>query len=313
MFFQRYLLLSDVHGNIDGIKRVHRAWYTQKNKFDAIIISGDFPVTTPLSLVLTYMIKQHNLSRLGYSTKVYKEELRKRFVEHQINSIDAMMKYLEDFNLPIMFIPGNIETRESIQYLRKNYPSIIYLDDNYVRFHDKINIFGLGGSLDHHGIVCDHEFSESYFKNKCQKMTQNLQPLDPTDPLIFLFHEPPYFSLAKEDIDKMKRKAKKRGYSYEFTDKAGSKDFYNLITEFTPRLAINGHFHEYQGIIETEKTIIINPGALATYNYGILAIDLSKIKKFKMEFYKIRPSLFNFTNFLYQKRNFITNTTIMHG
>ena len=272
MLFQRYLLLSDVHGNVDGIKRVHRAWYNQKHKFDAIIISGDFPVTTPLSLVLSYMIKQHNLSRLGYSTKVYKEELRKRFIDFQINSIDSMMKYLLAFDLPIMFIPGNIETRESVQYLRKNYPSTIYLDDGYVKFQDKINIFGLGGSLDHHGVVCDHEFSKSYYTSKCHVMAQKLHSLDRNDPLIFLFHEPPYFTLAKNDIEKMQRKAKKRGYSYEFTDKAGSKDFYNLITEFKPRLAINGHFHEYQGIIKTENTVIINPGALATYNYGIIAM-----------------------------------------
>ena len=116
MLLQRYLLLSDIHGNIDGIKKLQRARYSQRDKFDAIIISGDFPVTTPFSLVLSYMLKHHNLSRLGYSTKVYKEELRTKFIAHQVASIKAMMKELIVFDLPIMFIPGNVETKESISY-----------------------------------------------------------------------------------------------------------------------------------------------------------------------------------------------------
>ena len=111
----------------------------------------------------------------------------------------------------------------------------------------------------------------------------------------------------------MKRKAKKRGYSYDFTDKAGSKDLLYLIEKFDPKLVINGHFHEYQGINEINNSVIVNPGALATYNYAIISLDASKIKKYKVEFFKIRPSPFNFTNFLYQKRNFITNKTFTHS
>ncbi len=313
MIFQRYLLLSDVHGNIDGIQKLLRARYSQRHKFDAIIISGDFPVTTPFNLVLTYMIKNHNLSRLGYSNKVYKEELRQRFVSNQIASIQSMMKSLEAFELPIMFIPGNVETKDSVEFMQKYYPDVLFLDQNYFKFQDKVNFIGLGGSLDHHGIVCDHEFPETYFANQSTSIENKINSLDRNDPLVFIFHEPPYFTLASADVMKMKRKAKKRGYAYEFTDKAGSKDLLRLIKTYNPRLVINGHFHEYQGITELEKSIIVNPGALATYNYAIISLNASKIKKYKVEFFKIRPSPFNFTNFLYQKRNFITNETMTHS
>ena len=313
MLLQRYLLLSDVHGNIDGVKKLLRARYSQRHKFDAIIISGDFPVTTPFNLVLSYMVKNHNLSRLGYSTKVYKEELRNKFVTYQIASIKAMMKQIQAFELPIMFIPGNVETKESITYLQEYYPQIHYLDNDYYKFKDKINFLGLGGSLDHHGIVCDHEFTETYFKNSCKKIEQKVNSLDQRDPLIFVFHEPPYFTLAQADIERMRKKAKKRGYSYDFKNKAGSKDLLNLITNLNPRLAVNGHFHEYQGVAEVDSSIIVNPGALATYNYGIITMDVSRIKKYKVEFFKIRPSPLNFTNFLYQKRNFIVNESKTHS
>lgn len=313
MIFQRYLLLSDIHGNVDGLNKLLHARYSQKEKFDAIIIPGDFPVTTPFNLVLKYMIKEHNLSRLGYSTKVYKEELRTSFVRQQITSINQMMNILSKFNLPIMYIPGNVETIESVQYLKDNYPNVIFLGSQPYLFENKINFFGLGGSLDHHGIVCDHEFPESYFITQSQLLTESIQTLDEKDPLVFVFHEPPLFTLAESDFVKMKQKAKKRGYTYDFTNKAGSIDLYNLITKFDPRLVINGHFHEYQGIREMSNSVVVNPGAFATYYYAIASLEMSEAKKFKVDFYKVRPSIFNFTNFLYQKRNFISNSVITHS
>lgn len=314
MALQRFLLISDIHGNVDGIKKLLHARYNQREKFDAIIISGDFPATTPMFLVLTYMTKNFNLSRLGYSTKVYKEELRKSFVKHQITSLTRMMKYLVKFNLPMMYIPGNVETKESVSYLQQNFPEMIFLDNNYHHFQNKIHFFGLGGSLDHHGIVCDHEFSENYFTSKCNTIEKKIQQLDMTEPLAFVFHEPPTMKLAKSDIIRMATKAKKRGYSYDFKQQAGSQDLYNLVAKYHPKFVINGHFHEYQGIREINNSVIINPGALATYYYGILQIDLfSDVKKYKMNFYKIRPSPFNFTNFLYQKRNFISTDVQFHS
>ena len=111
----------------------------------------------------------------------------------------------------------------------------------------------------------------------------------------------------------MKHKAKKRGYSYEFTSTAGSSDLYDLVTKFAPHLVINGHFHEYQGIRTVNTTPVINPGALATYYYGIVSLDLSKKKRYNVNFFKIRPSPFNFTNFLYQKRNFVATEVSLHS
>ena len=313
MVFQRYLLLSDVHGNSNGLHKLLHARYSQRTKFDAIILSGDFPVTTPLNLVLRYMIKNHNLSRLGYSNKVYKEELRSLFVKQQISSIDTMMQTISKFNLPIIYIPGNVETVQSVDYIKKKYPKTIFLDNKYYRFQDKVNFLGLGGSLDHHGIVCDYEFPEEYFASKANFLAEKIESLDKNDPLVFVFHEPPLFSLAQTDISKMKRKAKKRGYSYDFPSQAGSKDLYNLITKFTPRLVINGHFHEYQGITKIKNSVIVNPGAFATYYYAIATFEMSKMNKYKIDFFKIRPSHINFTNFLYQKLNFISNPVTNHN
>ena len=204
-----------------------------------------------------------------------------------------------------MYIPGNVETKESISYLEKNFPELIFLDNNYYFFQEKINFFGLGGSLDHHGIVCDYEFPETYFTKAKQSIESKIQKLDKRDPLVFVFHEPPYFNMAT--------KAKKRGYNYDFKNKAGSKDLYDLITTYDPKLVLNGHFHEYRGTNEVKNSVVINPGAMATYYYGILSMDMAQNKKYKMNFFRIQPSPFNFTNFLYQKRNFISNEVRIHS
>jgi Icc-related predicted phosphoesterase len=259
------------------------------------------------------MIKNHNLSRLGYSTKVYKQELRKKFISHQNSSIRSMMKVLLRFELPIMYIPGNVETKESVAFLETNYANLIFLDENHTLFQDQIHFFGLGGSLDHHGIVCDHEFSNLEYKMKVQKLEKKIQLIPEDEPRIFVFHEPPYFTLADRDVQKMMQKAKKRGYTYNFTNKAGSKDLYELITKYDPYLVINGHFHEYSGLSKINNSIVVNPGALATYNYGIITVDIQQRKKYDMKFFKIYASPYNFTNFLYQKRNFLTNNVINHS
>lgn len=313
MKIARFLLLSDVHGNVNGLKRLLKSRYSERHKFDGIIISGDLPITTPLSLILNYMIINRNLSRTGYSKAVYLNELRKKFIHHQKNSIKSIMNILLKFELKLFYIPGNIETREAVTYLNNFSSNVIDLDERFYRLNEEINLFGIGGSLDHLGVICDYEYSVEDFNEKIKRTESKIIQNKNEFPSIFVYHEPPRFTRSKEDLQYLQNKAKKRGYPNNFPVTVGSDGLYRLVERHNPALVINGHFHEYSGSRKINNSTVINPGAFATYNYAIVTIYKEKQVKIKSIFYKVRPSIFSFTNFLYQKRAYALQNTRYHN
>ncbi|MFW9929468.1 MAG: metallophosphoesterase, partial [Candidatus Thorarchaeota archaeon] len=285
----RLLLLSDIHGNIDAVKRLLRARLSQKDKLSGIVISGDIPATIPFSLVSHYIIRWRNLSRVGYSSKVYKGPLREKFIHYQLRSIALIIPLLEKFSVPIYFISGNVETKESINFIRKNFSSINFIEKNPVLIDNTYLLSGVGGSLEHLGILCDHEYSLNDYNNKIMGLQRKLKSYDENFQNIMIFHEPPKFTRNKVEIELMSRKARKRGYTYKFLQTAGSEESYKLIKEINPLLVINGHYHEYCGIRKIKNTIVVNPGPLATYNYAIIEIlDKIKYKRVYSRFFKIK-------------------------
>ena len=97
----RLLLISDIHGNIPAVKRLVAARYSERSKFDALVVSGDLPTTIPFLLVTQYILQHRNLSRINYSRQVYFNKLRTQFVRMQIQSIDKMIPVLAKLSLPI--------------------------------------------------------------------------------------------------------------------------------------------------------------------------------------------------------------------
>ncbi len=309
----RFISISDIHGNIDAVSKLVKSRISQKEQFNGIIISGDFPATIPFILVTQYILRWRNLSRLGYSRKVYHEELRNQFVKLQITSTERMLSLLQKFNLPIYYVAGNVETREVIHHMKHKYDKIQFLEDKESIINNKYLLTGIGGSLEHLGIICDHEFSTESFNKRIDEKRRKFESKYSDLDKIFIFHEPPKFFRDVKEMEKLKKKAKKRFYKYDFHITAGSQSLFNLIKKFDPILAINGHYHEYAGRRIIKKTVVINPGPLATYNYALITIsDDKRYKKVDSKFYKIKSNQISFIKFLYQKRTYTNSTIIVH-
>jgi len=299
----RLLLISDIHGNISAVKKLVNARYRDRKKIDAIVITGDLPATVPFELIMNYILNKRNLSRVGYSIEVYQRSLRSKYVAFQIKSISVMIPMLEKLNLPIYYIPGNVETREAVEYIQKKHSTIHFIENKVETINNKLNLVGLGGSLDHLGLICDYEFREDKFNQKVLELSNLISKPINRYPYIFAFHEPPLFTRnVSQHLELLEKEIKrKRGYYYNFPRNGGSSALHKLIVSFSPILVINGHYHELSGKRIINSSPVVNPGALAVYQYGIATIENHRIN---IKFYRIRPSPFSFINLVYNKRLF---------
>jgi Icc-related predicted phosphoesterase len=295
---------------VSAVKKLVKARYNDRKKFNGLIISGDLPATVPFTLITHYILRWKNFSRIGYSKQVYFEKLRQKFVIAQIKSLNQIIPLLQKLEIPLYYIPGNIETRDSLDYLEKNFLNIHFLEKKQLTVENnnhKLTIVGLGGSLDHLGVVCDNEYTEIEFNNRVKELNSQLNKDE--NSYVFVFHEPPKFTRDLKEHQKMVKKSKKRGFFYNFPREAGSLALYDLIIKYNPKLVINGHFHEYSGKKMIKNIPVVNPGALASYQYAIVEIN----SKVRTKFYRIRSSPFSFINFLYQSRLYHQGTIRTHS
>lgn len=307
----RLLCISDVHGNVSAVRKLVRA--RKNDPFDAVVISGDLPATVPFSLITQYILQEWNLSRTGYSRAVYEGRLRPKFVYHQLRSVDLVLPELVKLDVPILFIPGNVDTREVVAHVRRNYNGVVdvlsptqpLILDNQVAF------FGLGGSLDHLGVICDHEYGLEDFNRLVDRLDHAIAQLRPTLPLVLVFHEPPLFQLNPHDVARKAAKAVRRGYHYDFPSEAGSHALELLVRKYQPLLVLNGHFHEYSGRRVVGSSPVVNPGSLSTYQYATATIS-PQSSHVQTRFYQILPSRLSFVNFLYQVRSFHSGSVQTH-
>ncbi|MHA1990925.1 MAG: metallophosphoesterase family protein [Candidatus Hodarchaeales archaeon] len=309
----RFLLVSDLHGNVNALSKLVKTRINQTNKFSGVIISGDFPATIPFILVTEYILRWRNFSRFGYSSEVYNGKLRNQFVNMQLQSIRKMVPLLQKFKIPLYYIPGNVETKDALYLMKKEFTDIAYLEEKPFVINNKYIISGTGGSLEHLDVICDHEYTTENFNVKVNELRRKIEKEDDSLEKIFVFHEPPRFNRNPLEIEFIKEKAKKRGYIYQFPITAGSDELLKLIYDFNPIVSINGHYHEYAGKRIIKDTVVINPGPLATYNYAIMSIiNRRKRNSIKTDFFKIKSSGVSFINFLYQKRSFIDHPVTNH-
>ncbi len=311
-----FLLISDIHGNVTAINKLVRSRFKERHLFDAIIIPGDFPSTVPFTLISEYILKNKNFSKIGYSKAVYQGNLRNKFVHHQKNSLSKMVPILKKFNLPILYVPGNTETRELIEHIKIFYPEIHLLDNSIIHFNNEFMIGGLGGSLDHIGSICDFEHSKINFSRKIENFEKKLLTFDPNIPKMLIFHEAPKFLRNKLDIKKSFRKFVISDLHSENSSDLiyfGFSRILQTISSFSPFLVINGHCHEYLGEYIYNNTKIVNPGALAKFYYAIITLNgCNNPKMIKTTFFKIRNFGFSFVNSIYGYNLYSKDPIIVH-
>ncbi len=142
------------------------------------------------------------------------------------------IKPLYELNLPFLFIPGNHESVEETEIIRKFYPKLINLhkavhkEQGYTFFG-----FGLGGFSIREPIL--------------EKLTSKIKKETEREKLIFITHAPIYGTKL----------------DWLYGEHRGCISSRKFIEETKPILTLCGHFHENAGKEDKiNQTRIINPG-----------------------------------------------------
>ncbi|MFW9853733.1 MAG: metallophosphoesterase [Candidatus Thorarchaeota archaeon] len=285
----RILVLSDIHGNLTALSTVMKHINSRGLNFDLILIAGDMPATTQVSLMFEFMIKHplRALSKTGYTSWVYKGKGRSKFLSIQKHSIKKILGLLGTLSIPIIYVPGNvdcIEVRETI--LQHSEAETYFLDCAKVVLND-IEFIGVGGSeLDSSRSkmpLCDREYHPLKYRERTNPLFNSSRDFDSSDPKItriLITHEPPEFEIQKQSG----------------IGQGGSATVSKLIQFFNPDIAVFGHYHEIPLVKETTNCIYVNPGPAARYKYAL--IDLSDTKP-NVVLYKLPPLRRDMINFVY--------------
>jgi len=192
----------------------------QKKKFK-ILAAGDFHGDSSVSKRL--------------AEKAAKEKVDLVVLTGDITGLietDNILKPFTDRGEKVVFVPGNWESTETINFLSKLY-GVKNIGKYYAKYGN-IGIFGIG--------------SADWQLNLDEKET---------------------FNKLKKDFEKIKDLEKKimvshmhaAGTKTEFSGIPGSKALRQAIEEFKPDLFISGHIHEAEGIEEKiGKTKVISVG-----------------------------------------------------
>jgi len=283
------LALADIHGNVTATKKLVKTVQTEDENIDLILIAGDLPVTTPPRLMLKYMITHplRALSKTNYTNWVYKGNGRTRFIEYQLNSVKIILTILASLKAPIVYIPGNIDCKE-VQVLFKIWDAteVYYLESASIKLGVFL-IIGYGGTeftpKRYSNPLCDMEFQPKEFRARLAPLLNHRFEGKQDTMKILLSHESPAFEY--------------KSYNNHFH--GGSRALTELIDSISPVVTIFGHYHEFQMLKTEERTIYVNPGPLACYNYALIEIIDQEIQ---VSLKKMNPAPFDFINTIYRYR-----------
>jgi Icc-related predicted phosphoesterase len=281
--FLRILILADIHGNIKATKKAINVIENQNLNIDLILIAGDLPVTTPLKLMIKYIILYRKFIKNNYTKWVYKGKGRPRFVRYQIASAKEILTLLASFGAPIVYVPGNVDSFE-VQQVYKTWSNseVHFLDGNDVKL-GPLHIVGFGGSLfsskRSKEALCDMEFYPKEFSYRLKQFYMNIDKKQTSDFTILITHEPPAFkyNLAR----------------------CGSNSITELIHHLNPNLAIFGHYHEFPLIKRRKQTILLNPGPLTCYYFALAEV---KNNRLHVSMKRMNPIKFDIKYLIYRSR-----------
>ncbi len=284
----RILVLADIHGNIRATTKILKIIQKQNFDIDLVFIAGDLPKTTPIGLMLQYIVLHRNLAKSEYTRWVYKGGGRPQFVRKQIDSVRNIIPLLSTLEVPIVYVPGNVDCYE-VQQLLKNWSvsELYFLDANTIKLKDFL-IMGLGGSQiylkNYDKPLCDMEFSTQDFKSRVNLLYDVFLKTGQSTVDFLITHEPPAFQFKTNN---------------NFIT-GGSTSITNLINRVKPRTAIFGHYHEFPLVKKVKNTVYVNPGPLACYKFSIIDIKEKSIQSIALK--KLNPIKYDTIHLIYSSR-----------
>ncbi len=283
----RILILADIHGNIQAVSKLLSIIEKQRWRIDLILIAGDLPETTPIRLMLQYILFHGNLSKSKYTRWVYKEGGRRKFINSQIKSVKTILTLLGSLEVPIIYVPGNVDSYEVQQVIKTWSASEVYfLHVTKIKL-GSLQIWGYGGSeftpKRYHKPLCDMEFFPSEFSSQLNPLFKISPDTKSSTLNILLTHEPPAFCCK----------------TTEGTISGGSAEITRFMKYLKPNLAIFGHYHELPLVKSENNTIFVNPGPLTRYYFAVIDI---REKHMNTSIKKLNPGVCDFKNFIYGYR-----------
>ncbi|MHA2174245.1 MAG: metallophosphoesterase family protein [Candidatus Hodarchaeales archaeon] len=286
------LILADIHGNLKAARKLVRFLKEGEENIDLIIIAGDLPATTSLSVMARYMITHplKALSKRNYTEWVYKGRGRKYFTKKQINSANEILNVLSGLNASIIYIPGNVDTFDLIKEMERQNRNYLDIISSGHLVKEEYLVIGVGGAIIHmlHGeSLCDHEYSVEEYSEKWKNTTTQFQTkiaFDKNDKAkIIVSHESPLLEVSTNGE----------------TRNIGSEALSTAIHKLNPDLVVFGHFHEFSFVQRDENVTYINPGPLACYYYALVTINGVSVD---CSLKRLQPAKLDSINKIYQKR-----------
>lgn len=298
----KLLIISDLHGHKPRIK---------DKDFDAIIVPGD--VCSDKEFKPVYRAWFRHLKKENISADEY---FKRHFTKKQLKGMDTralqegrkIMKYLDSFNKPVFFVPGNhdqsygstrIKNMDSSSY---NYRKAFYdfwagkmsnpkltnglknVRDCQYKAHelDGITFVGYGLSSAPEDPAKKYKMkkytNEEYKKlkgayEKIKKQLANeMKKVKKGSPVVFISHNVPHGSKLDVITDK-------KSYAYKMHLGSTVADWF--VKKYQPLICIGGHIHDHYGTAKDGKTTILNTG------FGGKITTLVEIKNKKLNKIKL--------------------------
>lgn len=288
----RILVLADIHGNVRAVTKILSVIQKQNLRIDLILIAGDLPETTPVRLMLQYIISHGNLSKSKYTKWVYKERGRPQFVQNQIKSIKTTLTLLSSLEVPIVYVPGNVDSHEVQEFIKNWSASEIYFLTATALQIGSFRILGYGGSQfspkRYKEPLCDMEFYPHDFLSRLEPLFKLSKQKKPSIYDILITHEPPAF----------------RYNTANGIITGGSISISKLINHIKPKFTIFGHYHELPIVKKGIHTVYVNPGPFTCYYFALIDIEENSIQ---VSLKKMNPVRLDLKNIIYGYRLLRTN------
>jgi len=215
--YMNIIVISDIHNDVENLLT-----YIDKISnfdFDVIICPGDFTdINTP-----------------------------KGFTQEDIAKI--IIEELKTLKKPILCVPGNMDTKEIIDYFEKENISI----HGKGKIIQNIGFYGYGGAKTpfNTNIEPTEEELEKNLKNAFEDVKNVKVKIQVT-------HNPPYGTR----VDLLQNGMH-----------VGSKIVRNIIQKENPLVAISAHIHEAKGTDNINNTFLMNSGKFSEGHFGLIKIE----------------------------------------